>query len=101
MNHALHMIGNDPHKRDIRIICSPDDGRTWSKPVTLFDDSRYHGSATPVHVKDGFVYRAFEDMNRGSASWRPVRRGRWLRSAQRGNPGRFIAASVSMEARLT
>ena len=68
VNDALHMIGNDPHKRDIRIIRSPDDGRTWSEPVTLFDDSRYHGSATPVHVKDGFVYRAFEDMTRGSAS---------------------------------
>ncbi len=68
VNDALHMIGNDPHKRDIRIIRSPDDGRTWSKPVTLFDDSRYHGSATPVHVKDGFVYRAFEDMDQGSAS---------------------------------
>ena len=68
VNDALHMIGNDPHKRDIRIIRSRDDGRTWSKPVTLFDDSRYHGSATPVHVKDGFAYRAFEDMNRGSAS---------------------------------
>ena len=65
---ALHMIGNDPHKRDIRITRSPDGGRTWCKPVTLFDDSRYHGSATPVHVKNGFVYRAFEDMDRGSAS---------------------------------
>ena len=65
---ALHMIGNDPHKRDIRVVRSSDEGRTWSKPVTLFDDSRYHGSATPVHVKDGFVYRAFEDMDRGSAS---------------------------------
>jgi hypothetical protein len=68
VNDTLHMIGNDPHKRDIRIIRSPDGGRTWSKPVTLFSDSRYHGSATPVHVKDGFVYRAFEDMDRGSAS---------------------------------
>jgi hypothetical protein len=65
---ALYMIGNDPHKRDIRIIRSPDGGESWSQPVTLFDDSRYHGSATPVHVKNGFVYRAFEDMNRGSAS---------------------------------
>jgi hypothetical protein len=65
---ALHMIGNDPHKRDIRIIRSPDGGKTWSDPVVLFDDSRYHGSATPVHVKDRFVYRAFEDMDRGSAS---------------------------------
>ena len=63
-----NMIGNDPHRRDIRIIRSPDGGKSWSKPVTLFDDSRYHGSATPVHVKGGFIYRAFEDMNRGSAS---------------------------------
>ena len=68
VNDALHMIGNDPHKRDIRIIRSSDDGTTWSKAVTLFDNSRYHGSATPVHVKNGFVYRAFEDMDRGSAS---------------------------------
>jgi len=65
---ALHMIGNDPHKRDIRIIRSADGGQTWSEPVVLLSDSRYHGSATPVHVKDGFVYRAFEDMDLGSAS---------------------------------
>ena len=65
---ALHMIGNDPHKRDIRIIRSPDDGESWTKPAVLFDDSRYHGSATPVHLKDGFVYRAFEDMDQNSAS---------------------------------
>ena len=65
---ALYMIGNDPHKRDIRIIRSSNGGRTWSDPVVLFDDSRYHGSATPVHEKNGFLYRAFEDMNRGSAS---------------------------------
>jgi len=68
VNDALHMIGNDPHKRDIRIVRSPDGGKSWSKPITLFDDSRYHGSATPVHIKNGTVYRAFEDMDRGSAS---------------------------------
>lgn len=50
---ALYMIGNDPHKRDIRIIRSPDVGKSWSDPVSLFADSRYHGSATPVYVKDG------------------------------------------------
>lgn len=65
---ALYMIGNDPHQRDIRIIRSTDGGHSWSQPVVLFDDSRYHGSATPVHVKDGFLYRAFEDMDRSSAS---------------------------------
>jgi hypothetical protein len=68
VNDALHMIGNDPHQRDVRIIRSPDGGESWSEPVTLFDDSRYHGSATPVHVRNRFVYRAFEDMDRGSAS---------------------------------
>ena len=65
---SLYMIGNDPLRRDIRIIRSPDEGVTWSKPVTLFKDSRYHGSATPVHVRNGFIYRAFEDMDKGSAS---------------------------------
>ena len=68
VNESLYMIGNDPLKRDIRIVRSSDLGLSWSKPVTLFHDSRYHGSATPVHVKGGFVYRAFEDMDRGSAS---------------------------------
>jgi hypothetical protein len=65
---AVYMIGNDPRKRTILITCSIDDGQSWQKAVTLFDDSRYHGSATPVLVKNGHVYRAFEDMDRGSAS---------------------------------
>ena len=61
---ALYMIGNDPHRRDIRVVRSPDGGKTWSKPTVLFDDSpRYQGSATPVHVKDSFVYRAFENIS--------------------------------------
>ena len=55
---ALHMIGVDPHRRNIRIVRSPDGGQTWSKPAVLFDDAIYHGSATPVHSN-----RAFEDMN--------------------------------------
>ena len=59
---SLYMIGVDPHRRDIRIVRSPDGGETWSEPTSLFHDAPYHGSATPVHVKDGFVYRAFEDM---------------------------------------
>lgn len=67
-NGALYMIGNDPRKRDIRIVRSADNGKSWSGPATLFDDSRYHGSATPVHARDGFIYRAFEDMDLGSAS---------------------------------
>lgn len=65
---GLYMIGNLPHKRTIIITRSMDGGWSWSKTVTLFDDSRYHGSATPVLVKNGYVYRAFEDMDRGSAS---------------------------------
>ena len=68
VKNALHMIGNDPHTRDIRITRSPDEGATWAEPVVLYADSRYHGSATPVHVKDGFIYRAFEDQKRGMAS---------------------------------
>ena len=65
---VLYMIGNDPRERDIRIIRSPDGGKTWSKPAVLFQDTSYHGSATPVHIKNGFVYRAFEDMDLGSVS---------------------------------
>lgn len=69
VNDALHMIGNHPDKRTIIVVRSPDGGSTWSKEVTLFDDAMYHGAATPVHVKNGFVYRAFEDNDRRSASF--------------------------------
>jgi hypothetical protein len=68
VKNALYMIGNDPHTRDIRIVRSVDGGNSWSNPAILYNDSHYHGSATPVHVKDGFVYRAFEDTANGSAS---------------------------------
>ena len=60
-NDALYLIGNDPHDRSIRITRSPDEGATWEESVTLFNDARYHGSTTNVLIKDGTVYRAFEN----------------------------------------
>ena len=67
-NDALYMMGNNPHTRTIIIIRSTDGGATWSDEVTLFDDSKYTNAATPVHFKDGFVYRAFEDQKNQWAS---------------------------------
>lgn len=57
---ALYMIGNDPKDRSIRIARSRDEGATWEAAAILFNDARYHGSATNVLIKDGTVYRAFE-----------------------------------------
>lgn len=59
-NDALYLLGNDPRDRSIRITRSDDEGATWSETAVLFDDARYHGSATNVLIKDGTVYRAFE-----------------------------------------
>lgn len=69
VNDALYMIGNDPLKRDIRIIRSNDEGRSWSEPAILFNDAKYHGGATSVVVKDGFIYRAFEESLNDYASF--------------------------------
>ena len=65
---AVYLLGNDPLSRDIRIVRSTDGGLTWSQPAVLFADSRYHGAATPVVRRGGFLYRAFEDTDRGYAS---------------------------------
>ena len=67
-NDTLYMIGNNPHTRSIIITRSPDMGRTWTEESVLFDDAHYSGAATTVHIKDGYVYRAFEDNDRRSAS---------------------------------
>ena len=68
VNDGLYLIGNNPHTRSIIIVKSEDEGRSWTEEVVLFGGSRYHGAATPVLVKGGFVYRAFEDTNRPYSS---------------------------------
>ncbi|MCB9784453.1 MAG: exo-alpha-sialidase [Candidatus Omnitrophica bacterium] len=68
VNEALYLIGNNPHTRSIIIVRSVDGGQTWSEEVALFDDSKYHGAPTPVLIKNGFAYRAFEDTNRPFSS---------------------------------
>ena len=60
-NDALYLLGNDPLDRSIRITRSTDEGKTWEDTAVLCDDGRYHGSATHVVIKDGVVYRAFEE----------------------------------------
>ena len=67
-NDALYMIGNNPKTRTIILVRSPDMGKTWSDEVTLFEDAHYSGGATSVHIKNGYVYRAFEDNDLRSAS---------------------------------
>ena len=62
---ALYMLGNDPHKRDVRIVRSTDGGNTWSKPSSLFASKKttFGGAPTSLGVKNGFVYKTFEGMS--------------------------------------
>ncbi len=61
VDEALYLIGNNPHTRTIIVVRSEDEGETWTDEKVLFEDSTYHGAPTPVLIKDGFVYRAFEE----------------------------------------
>lgn len=65
---SVFLLGNDPLDRTVRIARSRDDGATWETPAVLFDDARYHGSATNIVIRDGRVYKAFEDTENGWAS---------------------------------
>jgi hypothetical protein len=68
-NDVLYLLGNDPLDRSIRIARSRDDGATWEATVPLFSDSRYHGTASNVLIKDGKVFKAFEDQANDWASF--------------------------------
>ena len=62
---ALYTLGNDPHKRDVRIVRSTDGGSSWSEPTSLFEskETDFGGAPTSLGFKDGYVYKTFEGMS--------------------------------------
>ena len=55
---TLYLLGNLAIRRNIVILRSNDEGRSWTGPVTLFEGS-YWNAPTGVLVKDGRLYRSF------------------------------------------
>lgn len=54
----LYLLGNVAIRRNIVILRSGDEGRSWTGPVTLFEGS-YWNAPTGVLIKDGRLYRSF------------------------------------------
>ncbi|MER8792384.1 glycoside hydrolase [Mesorhizobium sp. M0983] len=54
----LYILG---HAGDLMIIRSDDDGETWSAPVTLTSDMKWHGSSCNVHYANGSLYLALDE----------------------------------------
>jgi hypothetical protein len=57
-----HKTGTKYRNDDILILRSEDGGQTWSAPVTLFE-GHYWNCPTGIVVKDGFVYRAVDQLD--------------------------------------
>lgn len=54
----LYILGNNLGRRDIVILCSDDDGASWSPTVTLFE-GHFWNAPTGAARTDRFFYRAF------------------------------------------
>jgi len=54
----LYLLGNVASRRNIVILRSDDEGRSWTGPVTLFEGS-YWNAPTGVLIKEGRLYRSF------------------------------------------
>ncbi len=54
----LYLLGNLAIRRNIVILRSDDEGRSWQGPVTLFEGS-YWNAPTGVLIKDRRLYRSF------------------------------------------
>ena len=54
----LYLLGNVAIRRNIVILRSGDEGRSWTRPVTLFEGS-YWNAPTGVLIKEGRLYRSF------------------------------------------
>jgi len=62
-----HRVGKRYRNDDLVLLRSGDGGRTWSEPITLFK-GHYWNCPTGMVVKDGRVYRAFDQLDvRGRA----------------------------------
>ncbi|ESX84753.1 sialidase family protein [Mesorhizobium sp. LNJC405B00] len=54
----LYILG---HAGDLMIIASDDEGETWSAPVALTSNMKWHGSSCNVHYADRYVYLALDE----------------------------------------
>ncbi len=54
----LYLLGNLAIRRNIVILRSNNEGRSWTEPVTLFEGS-YWNAPTGVLIKDRRLYRSF------------------------------------------
>ena len=63
----LYVIGSRPKSREIVISRSGDGGETFTQEKVLYE-GRFHNAPTPVVMKDGFVYSAFETCPTGHRS---------------------------------
>ncbi|MDD4590007.1 MAG: sialidase family protein, partial [Parabacteroides sp.] len=50
---SIYVLG---HNRDLIIIRSDDDGKTWSEPVKLTEGQDWHQAPCNVHYANGCVY---------------------------------------------
>ena len=57
-----HRVGTEFRNDDLVLLGSDDGGQTWSEPVTLFQ-GHYWNCPTGIVVKDGRVYRAFDQLD--------------------------------------
>lgn len=54
---ALHLLGHREDRRDVVIARSPDEGRSWSQLVTLFEGA-FWNCPTGMAIHQGRLYRA-------------------------------------------
>lgn len=54
----LYLLGNVAVRRNVVILRSGDEGRSWTGPVTLFEGS-YWNAPTGVLIREGRLYRSF------------------------------------------
>lgn len=54
----LYILG---HAGDVMIIASDDEGETWSAPVALTSNMKWHGSSCNVHYTKEYLYLALDE----------------------------------------
>jgi len=64
----VYLLGVNGHKRQLSIWVSQDQGITWSGPYVL-RDGRFHGSSTPVVIKNGRVYKGYDHHGGEDKPW--------------------------------
>ncbi len=64
----VYLLGVNGHKRQLSIWVSKDQGHTWSHPFVLREGS-FHGSSTPVVMKNGRIYKGYDHHGGEDRPW--------------------------------